>query len=136
MNLPPPNPLGIPDTPEQAMSDFLFSTAISGGAMGLAWVITGSYPGPGPVGTVMRAFFSPAHVGASYAGASALDDTLFALRVYSEPFRLAARVLGPIGMGITAMQVGRALGGTKDISSDYHRHTSDRIARARDMASR
>ncbi len=79
----------------------VFETAIShtiwGGAVtGAAWAFSGSYPGPGHVGTLYRAFLSPTHVGASYAGTSALDDTLFALRVYSEPLRAAARFAAPV----------------------------------------
>ena len=112
-------------------------TAISHAAWGLgswsiAYALTGSNPGPGYLGTLYRAFLSPAHVGASYAGTNAFDDTMFALQVYSQPLRVAARVAVPLSTLITVAEVGRSLQGSKEGSLQHH-YESSRIARARDM---
>ncbi len=85
----------------------LAETAVSHAAWGfatwsLAYAVTGSNPGPGHLGTLYRAFFSKAHVGASYAGTNAFDDTMFALRVYGTPFRIAAKVLAPVAAATMA----------------------------------
>ncbi len=91
-------PFYVPDPTD---SHDVFETAIShtlwGGAVtGTAWALSGSYPGPGHVGTLYRAFFSPAHVGSVAMGTNAFDDTMFALRVYSEPLRAAVRFSAPV----------------------------------------
>ncbi len=87
-----PDPTDPHDLVETAISHTLWGGAITGAA----WALSGSYPGPGHLGTLYRAFLSPVHVGASYAGTSAFDDTMYALRVYSEPLRAAARFSAPI----------------------------------------
>ena len=92
MNLPRPDPFSIPDSPEQAMSDFLLHTAITGGAYLGVYAVTGAYAGPGHAGLLWATFFSSAEVGAAGASTSAFADTMFALSVYSEPVVAAANV--------------------------------------------
>lgn len=124
-----PDPRDPYDLAETAVTHLLYGAA----SYGLAWALSGSYPGPGHLGTLWNAFGSRAHVGAAYAGTNAFDDTMFALRVYSQPLRVAARVAVPLSTLVTVAQVGRSLQGTKE-GSLQHYYESSRISRARDMA--
>ncbi len=97
-------PLYIPDlddprdVAEQSVEHLMygFSTALAVRAY------SGSWPGPGHLGTLGRALFSPSLMGSGAASnvarTSALADTMFALRVYSTPLRAVVRFAGPIGM--------------------------------------
>lgn len=92
MNLPAPDPFSVPDSPEQAMSDFLYHVAITGGTYLGVYAVTGAYAGPGHLGMVGASFFSSAEVGAVGMSTNAFADTMFALSVYSEPLVAAANV--------------------------------------------
>ncbi len=87
-----PDPRDPHDLVETGISHSLWSAAI----YGAAWAYTGAYPGPGHLGTMYSAFFSRQPVGAAGAGATAFDDTMYAMRVYSTPFRAAARFAAPV----------------------------------------
>ncbi len=91
-----PDPTDPYDLAETAVTHTLYGGAAYAGA----WALSGSYPGPGHLGTLWNAFGSRAHVGASYMGTNAFDDTMFALRVYGTPFRIAARALAPVAAAI------------------------------------
>ena len=92
MGLPRPTLLpGIPETKEQALSDFMLHAGIAAGTAIGVYVYTGMYAGPGHMGILYHAFFSPAAVGARGAGTVALADTVYAGSVYAEPFVAAAR---------------------------------------------
>ncbi len=97
-----PDPRDPYDLAETAVTHTLYGGAAYAGA----WALSGSYPGPGHLGTLWNAFGSRAHVGASYAGTNAFDDTMFALRVYGTPFRIAARALAPVAIVSSAMLLG------------------------------
>jgi len=84
--LPRPDPLGFPESPEQAVSDFLLHAGITAGAVIGVYAYTGLYAGPGTAGTIYAAFFSTAEAGAAGASTVALSDTIYAMSVYAEPF--------------------------------------------------
>ena len=86
-------PFYIPDPrdPYDLVETGVSHTAWGFASWSIAYAITGSNPGPGHLGTLYRAFFSRAHLGASYAGTNAFADTMFAIKVYSEPFVAVAR---------------------------------------------
>ena len=101
-------PAYIPDPRDPAD---MFETAISHAAYGAAtWaaasLVAGSSAGPGHMGIMARAFFSPMHVGSATMGTNALADTMYALRVYSEPFRFVGR----IGSSAAAIPLAAAIG--------------------------
>ena len=92
MGLPRPTLLpGIPETKEQALSDFMLHAGIAAGTAIGVYAYTGMYAGPGHMGILYHAFFSPAAVGARGAGTVALADTVYAGSVYAEPFIAVAR---------------------------------------------
>ena len=104
-------PAYVPDPRDpQDMAETAVSHVIWGGATwAAASLYAGTAAGPGHLGLLYHAFFSPTHVGASYAGTNALADTVYAMRVYSTPFRIAARASAPFvaaaGIaGIVALQ--------------------------------
>ncbi len=101
-------PFYIPDPrdPYDVAETVVSHVAWGFGSWSIAYALTGSNPGPGYLGTLYRAFLSRAHVGAAYAGTNAFDDTMFALRVYGTPFRIAARVLSPAAVVSSAMLLG------------------------------
>ncbi len=100
-----PDPRDPYDLSETAVSHALWSGAI----YGAAWAYSGIPPGPGHFTTMHYAFTSRQHVGAAYAGTNAFDDTMYALSVYSKPFRTAARVAAkvavPLGLADVAYDV-------------------------------
>ncbi len=102
-----PDPTDPYDVAETAVSH----AAWAGASWAAAYAISGVNPGPGHLGILYRSFLSRAHVGAAYAGTNAFDDTMFALRVYGTPFRIAARVLAPLSAVVTVAEVGRSLAG-------------------------
>ena len=94
MGLPRPSFMpGIPETKEQALSDFMLHAGIAAGTAIGVYAYTGLYAGPGHMGILYHAFFSPAHVGGR-AGTVALLDTIYAGSVYAEPFVAGARFIG------------------------------------------
>jgi len=98
MGLPRPDPFSVPETPEQALSDFLLHAGITAGTVIGVYAYTGLYSGPGLAGTLYAAFFSTAEVGATGAGSVALADTAFAMSVYAEPFVAVARFVAPVAV--------------------------------------
>lgn len=86
-----PDPRDPRDVAETALSHVVYGGLVWAGASAVAGVSAG----PGHLGILYRAFLSPAHIGASYAGSSALADTMYAMSVYAEPFVAAARVVVP-----------------------------------------
>ncbi len=98
MGLPRPDPFTVPDTPEQALSDFLLHAGITAGTVIGVYAYTGLYSGPGLASTMYMAFFSTAEVGAAGAGSVALADTAFAMSVYAEPFIAVARFVAPVAV--------------------------------------
>lgn len=100
-----PDPRDPSDMVETAISHAVYGTA----TWAAASLLVGQSAGPGHLGLMARALFSPAHVGAAGAGTNALADTVYAMRVYSTPFRIAARASAPLvaaaGIaGIVALQ--------------------------------
>ena len=97
-------PFYIPDPrdPYDLAESAVTHSAYGFGAWSLAYALGGSNPGPGYLGTLYRAFFSPVHLGSvrNVPPLSAWDDTMFALRVYSTPLRYVARVLAPVGAAV------------------------------------
>ncbi len=92
MGLPRPSIMpGIPETKEQALSDFMLHAGISAGVAIGVYAYTGLYAGPGHMGILYRAFFSPVSVGARGASTVAMADTAYAASVYAEPFIAATR---------------------------------------------
>lgn len=85
-----PDPRDPVDIAETTISHAVFGTVTWAGAS----LIAGANAGPGHLGIMGRALFSPAHVGAAGAGTNALADTVYALRIYSTPFRIATRAVG------------------------------------------
>lgn len=65
-------------------------------ARGAAYAYGGSWA-PSHAGIFYEALFSPRVV---RGGSSALSETMFAMRVYSTPFRAVARFLGPVGLAV------------------------------------
>jgi hypothetical protein len=102
MGLPRPDPFGVPTTPEQAVSDFLWHTGVVAGAYVGVYVLTGAYAGPGHAGLIYAAMFSTAEVGAAGAGSVALTDTVYAMSVYAEPLVAIARFVAPVVVPLTA----------------------------------
>ncbi len=97
MGLPRPTLLpGIPETKEQALSDFMLHAGIAAGTAIGVYAYTGLYAGPGHMGILYRAFFSPVSVGARGAGTVALADTAFAASVYAEPFLATGRIVARV----------------------------------------
>ena len=90
-------PFYIPDPrdPYDVAESVVTHAAYGFASWSIAYALGGSNPGPGHLGTLYRAFLSPAHVGASYAGTNAFDDTMFALRTYARPFGVVARASIP-----------------------------------------
>ncbi len=103
MGLPRPNPFEIPETPEQALSDYLLHMGIAAGTLIGVYAYTGAYAGPGVAGTVYAAMFSTAEVGAAGAGSVALTDTVYAMSVYAEPFVAVARYVAPVAAAVVAV---------------------------------
>lgn len=85
-----PDPRDPSDMVETAISHAVYGTA----TWAAASLLVGQSAGPGHLGLMARALFSPAHVGAAGAGTNALADTMYAMRIYSTPFRIAARAAG------------------------------------------
>lgn len=92
-----PDPRDPRDLAETAVSHALWG----GASLGVAWAISGVYPGPGHLGTMWHAFFSRQHIGAAYAGTNAFDDTMFALRTYAKPFSPLIKAAGVVGAAHT-----------------------------------
>jgi len=88
-----PDPRDPYDVAETAVSH----TAWGFASWSLAYALTGSNPGPGHLGTLYRAFFSPVHLGSAsnVPPVSAWDDTMFALRTYARPFGVVAQASIP-----------------------------------------
>ena len=106
------DPLRVPDPDDPwDLAEFSVEHAMESFALALAVkAYTGQWPGPGHVGTVARALFSPSMMGSGAASnvarQSAFSSTRFALGVYASPILRAARFLGPIG---TAVWIGYEL---------------------------
>ncbi len=96
-----PDPRDPYDLAETAVSHALWSGAIYGSA----WAFSGLRPGPGHFGTLYHAFLSRQHVGAAYAGTNAFDDTMFALSVYSEPFRYVGRAMSKVAVPLAIADI-------------------------------
>jgi hypothetical protein len=98
MGLPRPSIMpGIPETKEQALSDFLLHAGIGAGTVIGVYAYTGLLPGPGHAGIIYRALFSRAVVGSTVGGLQgsvALTETIYAGSVYAEPFVAAVRFIG------------------------------------------
>ena len=108
MPLPPPDPFSVPESEEQAMSDFLFHCAVSAGSYAAVYAYTGLYAGPGHAGILWHAFFSTARVGSTVGGLTgvvALEETAFAMSVYAEPFVAFARFVAPVVVPLVAATV-------------------------------
>ncbi len=101
-------PTKVSELPAVALSHVLFGL----GGTAAAYAITGSYAGPGVIGTIYHAMFSPstAYVG----GHNSLASTTHAMSVYAEPFVAASRIasvplaaaalIGIVGVQTSAMQ--------------------------------
>ncbi len=96
-----PDPRDPDDLKDAAIEHFLYQL----GSTALIYGYTGLRPGPGHAGILYHAFLSKEHVGAAYAGTNAFDDTMFALSVYSQPFRTVGRVMSKIAVPIAAADV-------------------------------
>ncbi len=96
-----PDPRDPHDLAETSVSHALWSLAIYGAAGAYA----GVWPGPGHLGTLYHAFSSRQHIGAAYAGTNAFDDTMFALSVYSEPFRAVGRVASKVAVPLAIADI-------------------------------
>ncbi len=107
-----PDPRDPEDVAEAALSHAVYGGIVWAGAS----LVTGTWAGPGHLGILARAFFSPAHVGASYAGTNALADTMFAMRVYSTPFRAAARFVAPVAIPLALNYAYDEMGGYRQSS--------------------
>ena len=103
MGLPRPDPFSFPDTPEQALSDYLLHVGIAAGTVIGVYAYTGLYAGPGMAGTVYAAMFSTAEVGAAGAGSVALTDTMYAMSVYAEPFIAVGRFIAPVAAAMVVV---------------------------------
>jgi hypothetical protein len=97
-----PDPRDPYDLAETSVSHALWGFA----TYGAAGAYSGIWPGPGHFGSMYYAFFSRKHVGAAYAGANAFDDTMFALSVYSEPFRFVGRALSKVAVPLAIVDIG------------------------------
>ena len=100
-------PFYVPDPrqPRELASSSLEHALFSGATFGVARALTGQSPGPGHLGIMYRAFLSRKHVGAAYAGTNAFDDTMFALSVYSEPFRSVGRVMSKVAVPLAVADI-------------------------------
>jgi len=105
-------PLYLPDPRDpEDVAEAALSHAIYGGVVWLgASAVAGTWAGPGHLGILYHAFFSPTNVGAT-AGTNALADTMFAMRVYSTPFRYAARLIAPIAIPLALNYAYDEMGG-------------------------
>jgi len=92
-------PLYFPDfsDPSDVALSFVSHAAYAYGARAAALAYSGAWPGPGHGGIIYEALFSPA---VQRGGSSALSETMYAMRVYSTPFRAVARFLGPVGLAV------------------------------------
>ncbi len=99
-----PDPRNPEDLRDAAFEHFLYQV----GTTAFVYAYTGLRPGPGHAGILYHAYLSKEHVGAAYAGTNSFDDTMYALSVYSKPFRTAARVAAkvavPLGIADIAYQ--------------------------------
>jgi hypothetical protein len=102
------SPLYVPDPRDpHDLAETAVGHAVTGGGMSLALrAYAGSWPAGGHLAQMYRALLSPAHIGSRAMGTNALADTVYALRVYSEPFRYVGR----IGSSAAAIPLAAAIG--------------------------
>ncbi len=96
-----PDPRDSHELVETSVSHALWGLAI----YGAAGAYSGIWPGPGHLGTLYHAFLSRQHIGSAVMGTNAFDDTMYALSVYSEPFRYAGRVMSKVAVPLAIADI-------------------------------
>ncbi len=100
-------PFYIPDPrdPYDLAGTVVSHSFYGGASYAAAWALAGTRPGPGHLTTLYYAFFSRQHIGAAYAGTNAFDDTMYALSVVSEPFRVVGRVASKVAVPLAIADI-------------------------------
>ncbi len=102
-------PLYIPNPrDEHDVASHIFGHTVTGAGLSLAArLYAGSWPAGGHLSQLYRALLSPAVLGSSrnIPPVTAWDDTMFALSVYSEPFRFVGRAMSKVAVPLAIADI-------------------------------